>query len=1750
MSPGKPPSRDWRALPPTRSVYAREWRGTASGGGSKYSRGFKLRVVGFSLILLMSLIAILLLVPVAGGMPKTQVLTFGIGAYGGQTNPRGIVPINPFGEQDAGAFKILHDRNEAQFLEVREEVNALNGDQFLDFWASERSSDKLARQNLIVYCTMHGLVQPSGEVRLFAIDATPETRGKLIPLKDLVALLQECRARRVLLVLDAARLESSWRLGMLCNDIAEQVASDWPAHESKRNPESGSETDKVAILLAASPGQQSWPKEGRSALAHFLIEGLLGAADGWEATDGRSQDSGRHDQRIGLHELTEYARQQIADWSRDRYGALQTVELLGNTADFDLASTSKPVSVGSVVKIATAKNKTKAIDAAVSENATSADTASTETPPEVKWDIQLAQELWKTRDQWRDETGKTRPAVRRQSPLAWRSFEANLALAESLQRGGQEKLGVMALHQADSIGKRLTEQSSAVAGLSWNPKDARMLRNWGFFVDTNLLTREAIVAAGKSLLADLANSSAPPSDATAAPASTTSTQNISDLDPTVVREWIVQELRRESSAKDREQLRRILGRLPATPDALFLSDILANKSDDLATGLSDLLPEFFELHDRYRRLAVRIPESWSLVKDDIRAGVRALSAAERWMFAPGSRYPEVKEWLRKGAEIAARAERNADRYREAIGIWFDLLTELPSVAEWVAARANDDDRNLTWMRSAAKQWSLQQQEERSDVSGLLETWPEKPKRLTDVERRLLIQFVDAQRLKSVLFASASRRDSADRLDKLVSEATAHRRDFWKEFAQFFSPGELKTPSATICRESFRLLEQPWLPLEDRIRLDKLQREIESRLVRLATGDSAKLKTASNSSGSITGKTTMKGGVWQGFWATATLDLFAKNAGETAELWKEWDRLVELSPVSDATASSGATERGDLRKRRADLGQKIREQWIRPVTDAADLPGIHLLAAVQEPFLVPDRDPDALIRAERQRQFGAWLVMFSDGWRNRSSIAATASGLAWSDLAKAADELAQGLVGNAERIDSPNRTTPAASPKIQEESRPTLDAERKGRLTFTVAGNSGGGPATHVTLTSEHVRLVEGNRPIPIDRGLSRPIPAGGKMTFDVMLAESIDSTQTVMVMLTEADGYPLDFRQILVSPPFDPKQWRVEFSEATTQNILETVGQSAGVRIFLPPSAPVSLRATLVRPEKDVTPSASIAIYRLLDNSKPPQRELLGTITDFKLESGRVRSPIVWDFPEAPKEKSVAKEIPVPSPAKELSYGLVFQITPEGQSALEYTVRPTFYSAMNFVGEPKPVIANDRLNLALARPVVSKDGLLPKKIPVELHVPDAIRASMTDFTLSGSVEQGQQLTLSFPLPKNWSELARDRQLTITLDVAGLPHAYVWRIESSGIVTAITGQPPNLAIRMLMPPPEGKNPPRLKPVILAGKEPVGLQFQVNATELDRTDGRGDWLLKYTVHRESVQGLDPTPLQNSWQMVSSVQRHVLLEGIQGGVWKVQTQAADYEKVEPDSEIRGLSGRFQVRADIIRGDEPNPVATTKIRFAIDDLKPPDLKVTWPNSSPKSTEKDLSFQITASDPESGVQRIAYGFDLNGDGVLQEPKELLGETPPDPTGGVGLDETRLDLKVTIPKSKLPKLAKDKDEEAKDLIVLAMNGVGVVKSTVESVMFRKPPRSVIPMKEPTCSLVVKLNVTKKRTAVVEITGPSVGKETTEDDSVSFSNLKPGRYIIKVSVTYIRTGDIETGEQTVDIKADENKTVDVKLSPKR
>ena len=178
------------------------------------------------------------------------------------------------------------------------------------------------KKTVLFYLSCHGVLDANGRPCLLLADSQPHDSKTWLPLEELLKdlrdhdRLKKLAAKKVL-ILDCGRIPSQWRLGILHNGFADKLAQ---AVEEIKDP-------NLAVLSAAGPGQTSYaaPELGKTVFAHFLVDGLEGAAD----------DSG--DGIIMLQELQNYLTASVSRWSTNNRADRQQTLLFPESANFPVA---------------------------------------------------------------------------------------------------------------------------------------------------------------------------------------------------------------------------------------------------------------------------------------------------------------------------------------------------------------------------------------------------------------------------------------------------------------------------------------------------------------------------------------------------------------------------------------------------------------------------------------------------------------------------------------------------------------------------------------------------------------------------------------------------------------------------------------------------------------------------------------------------------------------------------------------------------------------------------------------------------------------------------------------------------------------------------------------------------------------------------------------------------------------------------------------------------------------------------------------------------------------------------------------------------------------------------------------------------------------------------------------------------------------------------------------------------------------
>jgi hypothetical protein len=223
------------------------------------------------------------------------------------------IPLNPWAEPDRQAMLAMGWPEKSAF--GRQEFQLLK----TELGSLENRPDR----PLVVYMCAQAVCDEKGDVFVLPGDAALDRTDKWLPLRDVLAPLQKCRAAHKLLILDIGRPFAVPELGLLRNEAVEK---------SQALLEKAVEEDShLFILTACAPGQTALPlaPEGRTAFGYYMEQGLSGHADGYNARDKR-------DGRVSVEELAAFVTARVDRWAQTNRQARQTPRLLGSAKDFVL----------------------------------------------------------------------------------------------------------------------------------------------------------------------------------------------------------------------------------------------------------------------------------------------------------------------------------------------------------------------------------------------------------------------------------------------------------------------------------------------------------------------------------------------------------------------------------------------------------------------------------------------------------------------------------------------------------------------------------------------------------------------------------------------------------------------------------------------------------------------------------------------------------------------------------------------------------------------------------------------------------------------------------------------------------------------------------------------------------------------------------------------------------------------------------------------------------------------------------------------------------------------------------------------------------------------------------------------------------------------------------------------------------------------------------------------------------------------
>ena len=226
--------------------------------------------------------------------------------------------VNGWAEDDVALLSELDSENIAVYPVASSWDQVASGLTDVSRQVREHAADAINCGSCILYVNAHGLVDDQGQPCIVPAAGQPHDTSTWIPLEDLLSQVVDSLPESVnkLIVLDCARIQSDWDLGVFYNAFSERVVQ---LIAEKRYP-------NLAVINSASAGEVAWP---RSNFALRMMQGLAGKADGYPdlATDSR----------VSTSELFNYIRDGVKPWAVANRGETQSPQFLGGSSkDFQI----------------------------------------------------------------------------------------------------------------------------------------------------------------------------------------------------------------------------------------------------------------------------------------------------------------------------------------------------------------------------------------------------------------------------------------------------------------------------------------------------------------------------------------------------------------------------------------------------------------------------------------------------------------------------------------------------------------------------------------------------------------------------------------------------------------------------------------------------------------------------------------------------------------------------------------------------------------------------------------------------------------------------------------------------------------------------------------------------------------------------------------------------------------------------------------------------------------------------------------------------------------------------------------------------------------------------------------------------------------------------------------------------------------------------------------------------------------------
>lgn len=611
---------------------------------------------------------------------------------------------------------------------------------------------------------------------------------------------------------------------------------------------------------------------------------------------------------------------------------------------------------------------------------------------------------------------------------------------------------------------------------------------------------------------------------------------------------------------------------------------------------------------------------------------------------------------------------------------------------------------------------------------------------------------------------------------------------------------------------------------------------------------------------------------------------------------------------------------------------------------------------------------------------------------------------------------------------------------------------------------------------------------------------------ELELSAPNSASETRILKLLLANEHDVVFAaQDLTIYPNAAAEWRVSVVEA-------------GRPIFLTDGRDLRLPPTTVSPKgKDTPIPLNFQLTKVNGAARQVSVEMFAIQIDGTEQSMGTRQ-VNFDssdtvmIPFAPEVlEADATEPEATSPATgteagiDVQGGIRMEITSDirGATTTSIVIRPLIADATEYLETPKVEYDSEQQKLTI---VVNKKqnvaSLSPNTLPLEIHF-NPLLSRMLQQDLSGATKKPNlqdgpnrfEFVFSGELQ---SRLGGIDDLEFAMSVAGIPHAWRWRLEEDG-VTLISPDDPLVRMDLSL-----QNPNEVRPFDQGGNLLLGADWKKAKLDIRMHLHGGQFgLRKYEPEHELRLNLERQDSNQSLGTIfgainifTSRPESIRVSEGKDKAWNFSTQTSSYEKLglQINQENSLGAGRYELVAEL-RTLATNRVEKYRQAFTFDDTPPSFAGSDIEISTKLQLGAPINGRVAVVDPESAVTTIEVGFDksnmqkCDASGQFRLPASWPGIPQPNPTAQF-------------------------QSETATLIVTAINQAGL-ETTVKKPLNFERGKMVSPATKPkaTGSVEFKYDSTRAWTATLKNSSGVRLSPKTGTSPILFDDVPVGTYTI-------------------------------------